>query len=119
MSRFHCSAQGDDRKGVSTRAAQRILETHCRGWDAGVLVVARKAAKAEGLPDALDVFDVYVTGGSNRPKMAEPVLTLICEKSTGHRRIELMPIISPDYKMGDGTPPAVVLPSPKAEEVKP
>lgn len=58
MSRFYASIKG--RRGAATRTgtANSGLDGHVRGWDVGVRVVARDYRSS-------DVFDVYMTHGSN------------------------------------------------------
>lgn len=58
MSRLYASIDSDARKTVPTSRGFKRIDTHTRGWDSGVRVVAR-------VEDEQDVFDVYATGGSN------------------------------------------------------
>lgn len=58
MSRLYASIDSDTRKGQLTSRGRVYVDTHTRGWNEGVRVLAR----ADGDED---VFDVYLTGGSN------------------------------------------------------
>jgi len=62
MSRFYGSLEGRA-KTIATRQGtpQSGIRSHTRGWDAGVEVIGRVDEKGK------DVFEVYATGGSNRP----------------------------------------------------
>ena len=63
MSRFYASIQGS--RGPATRQGHRAITGHVRGWTAGVEVDGHGNG-CEGARDA-DVFEVYLTHGSNRP----------------------------------------------------
>lgn len=86
MSRFYGSIETDTRKKPATAQAHRIAESHTRGWDAGVVVVARKDHEN---PDTVDAFDIYISGGSNNAKTVHHLATVTAERATGYRNIEL------------------------------
>lgn len=91
MSRFYGSIESDTRKKPATTQAHRIAESHTRGWDAGVLVVARKDNEN---PETVDAFDIYLTGGSHNPKTLHHLATMTAERSTGYRTVELDELFS-------------------------
>lgn len=86
MSRFYGTLESDTRKHPATTRANRLIESHTRGWDAGVIVVARKDHDE---PETVDSFDIYLSGGSNHPKTLHHLASMTAERSTGYRAIEL------------------------------
>ena len=58
MSRLYASIDSDARKTQATSRGYHNVEAHVRGWNLGVRVAARTCGDD-------DVFDVYVTAGSN------------------------------------------------------
>lgn len=58
MPRLYGSVESNSRRIAATAGGSLWLSGHVRGWNEGVRVDAR--ADADG-----DVFDVYLTGGSN------------------------------------------------------
>ena len=58
MSRLYASIDSDARKTQATSRGHKHIETHTRGWDLGVRVIARTV-------NDRDVFEVYATAGSN------------------------------------------------------
>jgi hypothetical protein len=58
MSRLYASIDSDSRRTLATSRGHRRIDTHTRGWDSGVRVVAYVDA------DGRDAFDVFQTGGS-------------------------------------------------------
>jgi hypothetical protein len=59
VSRLYASIDSDSRRTLATSRGHRRIDTHTRGWDSGVRVVAYVDA------DDHDVIDVYQTAGSN------------------------------------------------------
>jgi len=59
MSRLYASIDSDARKTQATSRGHKHIDSHTRGWDLGVRVVA-------SLEDSgREVFEVYATSGSN------------------------------------------------------
>lgn len=60
MARFYAQVQGSRGEATRTGGKESGIWSHTRGWDLGVQVVGRVD------DDGNDVFDVFVTRGSNR-----------------------------------------------------
>lgn len=58
MSRFYGSLQGTRGEATRQGSANSGLRAHIRGWDVGIKVYAKDV-------NGKDVFDVYVSSGSN------------------------------------------------------
>jgi len=58
MSRLYASIDSDARKTQATSRGHKHIDSHVRGWNVGVRIVARTVGED-------DVFDIYATGGSN------------------------------------------------------
>ena len=63
MSQFYGSISGQGKTQVTRGGGKASgIQGHIRGWDVGIRVRGR-CVEADG--EELDVFDVYLTGGSN------------------------------------------------------
>ena len=69
MSRLYASIDSDARKTLATSRGHKRIDTHVRGWDDGIRIVAR-------VEDDQDVFDVFTTGGSNGSRRETRIGTL-------------------------------------------
>lgn len=61
MSKLYASIDSDARKTQATSRGHRHIESHTRGWDLGV----RVRAIHDQIKRDEDVFEIYVTSGSN------------------------------------------------------
>src|SRR4051812_18676085 len=59
MSKLYASISSDARKTEATSRGHKEIQSHTRGWDLGVRVVASLNHNGR------EVFEVYVTSGSN------------------------------------------------------
>lgn len=73
MSRLYASIESDARKTIPTSRGHKHINTHTRGWDSGVRVIAR-------VEDDRDVFDVYATAGSNGSRREKLIATIIGDR---------------------------------------
>lgn len=68
MSRYYASIRGSAKTEATRRgSAGSGIESHTRGWDVGVRVVAHPEPETD--PNEIIRFRIYLTGGSNGGKM--------------------------------------------------
>jgi hypothetical protein len=72
MSRFYASIEGQAETQATRRGGKESgIQGHIRGWDLGIKVFG----SADGIDNG-DIFDVYITGGSNNHYQTEPIFTV-------------------------------------------